>query len=40
METEEYEGILISIIASSLERLGQCFRNRVRDFERNVAKNT
>jgi len=32
METEEYEGILITTVASFLESLGQCFRTRFRGF--------
>jgi len=39
METEEYEGILITTVASFLECLGQCSRTRVRGSARNVAIN-
>jgi len=39
METEEYEGILITTVASFLDCLGQCFRTRVRGFARDVAIN-
>jgi hypothetical protein len=37
METEKYEGILITTVASSLECLGQCFLTMVRGSARNVA---
>jgi hypothetical protein len=40
METEEYEGILITVIASSFESLGQCLRTRVRGSVRYGAVNT